>query len=147
MGIYRVNVAKCDCCKKYEVSNLKQNELLASIKDKGWKGTAQKLFCETCKTVYYGEPGKVLHVLTNDGILALLEVSNKKFTAYLYLDEIIGKDKANEDADKHLRAYLRVKGIKYLSYRGTRQRNIGNNVFPVAHYDEEDTLKNIVKRK
>lgn len=147
MGIYRINVAKCDCCKKYEIGNLKQNELLANVKEKGWKGTAQKLFCESCKTVYYGKPGKVYHVLSNDGILTLVEVINKKFTAYLYVEEIVGKDRAGEDADRNLRAYLKANDISYLSYRGTKQRNIGNNVWPIAHYDEDDTLKNRTKRK
>lgn len=48
MGIENVNRAKCDKCGKETYSTLKQTAFLETLKQKGWSGNINKLYCSNC---------------------------------------------------------------------------------------------------
>ena len=48
MGISNVNRAVCDTCGEEIFSEKKQTDLLAELKERGWKGNLTKLTCSSC---------------------------------------------------------------------------------------------------
>lgn len=50
MGIDNINRAKCDKCGKEKFSTLKQSAFLNKLKEQGWSGNINKIYCDSCST-------------------------------------------------------------------------------------------------
>lgn len=134
MSIVRINRASCDMCGKKYDSRKTQNELLAELKAKGWKGNVKNILCPDCagEKFFSGKVTQICNILDK----YYVKVVNPAMTVYIDYGEFA---KINVNSLPNLEHILKVvekDGYRdgNIKYFGTSYRSAEKERLAVAHY-------------
>lgn len=137
MGMENINKAKCDKCNRTEYSVLKQAAFMEKLKQKGWSGNVNKLYCPSCNKdskVYNGK----FSGLKWFGGKCYVHIVNPNVGVYIPIEELFPKINAKEESisNELIEQLLSANGInaKKIHYTNSHKKKIEEKEFFVATY-------------